>query len=278
MGKLIQCSSVLAKKPYCFPMTKTRVYSIEEVCYYIKNNIYMMQEEVFDQEFADWIREELQMPVTADKLDQMRKDHNNLKDIVVTLCCSCDYYTEQEINRLIAIMDETQNLSPRGRRKIKADNYLYCGSVEQARREYEGILKCDDMLHATPEEYAVIYHSLGVVCGKMGDFKQAANAFRKAYEQGRRTESLQAYLQALRLGNLDEEYDRAVQEMEIPQEMQTFLRAQYNECMMNSHTSKEYRQIQRIEAMVKEGNEAEAQKRTQETIHRWKQEYREIVM
>lgn len=48
MGKLILCSSVIAKNPYCFPMTKTKVYSIEEVCYYIRNNIYMMQEEVFD--------------------------------------------------------------------------------------------------------------------------------------------------------------------------------------------------------------------------------------
>ena len=42
MGKLILCSSVIAKNPYCFPMTKTKVYSIEEVCYYIRNNIYMI--------------------------------------------------------------------------------------------------------------------------------------------------------------------------------------------------------------------------------------------
>ena len=55
MGKLILCSSAIAKQPYCFPMTKTKVYSIEEVCYYIRNNIYMMQEEVFDKAFADWM-------------------------------------------------------------------------------------------------------------------------------------------------------------------------------------------------------------------------------
>ena len=124
MGKLILCSSVIAKNPYCFSMTKTKVYSIEEVCYYIRNNIYMMQEEVFDRGFADWIRGELGMEETADKLDRMREDHNNLKDIVVTLCCSCDYYTESEINELIVIMDQTQNVPMRGRQKIKADTYL----------------------------------------------------------------------------------------------------------------------------------------------------------
>ena len=96
MGKLIKCASRIAEHPYCFKATRTNVYSIEEVCYYLKHNIYMMQEEVFDRAFADWIRGELGMEETADKLDKMRKDHNNLKDIVVTLCCSCDYYTEQE--------------------------------------------------------------------------------------------------------------------------------------------------------------------------------------
>ena len=49
MGKLIQCSGCIAKEPYHFRLTKTNVYSIEEVCYYISHNIYMMQEEVFDK-------------------------------------------------------------------------------------------------------------------------------------------------------------------------------------------------------------------------------------
>lgn len=75
------------------------------------------------------------MEETADKLDRMREDHNNLKDIVVTLCCSCDYYTESEINELIVIMDQTQNVPMRGRQKIKADTYLKSGSLERARQD-----------------------------------------------------------------------------------------------------------------------------------------------
>lgn len=277
MGKLIQCSSRIAKNPYCFPMTKTKVYSIEEVCYYIRNNIYMMQEEIFDLDFADWLRVELGMEETAGKLEAMRKDHNNLKDIVVTLCCSCDYYTEEEIDQLIAIMDETQNLSMWGRRKIKADNFLKCGSLEKAKREYERILKCDDMLRVSQEEQGTVLHSLGVVCAGMGEFNLAAVNFQKAYEKNHQMESMQSYLYALRLGNLDEEYDKAVRELELSREQQVFLDAHYAEALRQSKESKSCRQIERIRAMEGKEKRSELVTRVDETIARWKQEYRQEI-
>lgn len=274
MGKLIQCSSRIAEHPYCFPMTKTRVYSIEEVCYYIRNNIYMMQEEVFDLDFVHWLREELRMETVAGKLENMRRDHNNLKDIVVTLCCSCDYYTEEEIDALISIMDETQNLPAWGRRKIKADNFLECGSLNQARIEYEGILKCDDMLHADQEEYGMVYHSLGVACAGLGEFKLAAANFLKAYEKNRKMESLQSYLYALRLGNLEEEYEKAVKELELSREQQVFIHAQYEEAVYQSREGRSSRHIGRIRDMHGKGRQKEFTDRVEETIAQWKEEYR----
>lgn len=277
MGKLIQCSGILAKNPYFFKNTKTGVYSIEEVCYYVKNNIYIMQEEVFDLDFAVWLREELGMEETAAKLENMRKDHNNLKDIVVTLCCSCDYYTEEEIDELITIMDETQDLPQWGRRKIKADNYLRCGSLERARGEYEGVLKCDDMLHASQEDYGTVYHSLGVVCANLGEFKQAASHFQKAYEQNRKIESLEAYLYSLRLGGLEEEYEKAVTELELSREQQVFLHAQYAEAVRQSREKRSYRQIGRIVGLKEGGKKEEFRDRVDEMIAQWKQEYRQEI-
>jgi tetratricopeptide (TPR) repeat protein len=255
-------------------MTKTRVYSIEEVCYYIRNNIYMMQEEIFDAEFAAWIRRELGMTVTADKLDQMRQDHNNLKDIVVTLCCSCDYYTEEEINRLIDIMDETQNLSMVGRQQIKADSFLKSGSLEKARHEYETILKSTEMLSASPEEYGRAYHNLGVACALMGEFRQGAASFQKAYEQNKDMASLQCYLYCVRLGGTQEEYKKAVKEMELTKEQQVFLQAQYEDAWHQSGEGRECRQIERIGRQYSQGS-AEGVVRAKEILQQWKNEYRQ---
>lgn len=277
MGKLIQCAGPLAKHPYCFGMTRTNVYSIEEVCYYIRNNIYMMQEEVFDQEFAVWLRRELNMEETADKLEVMRRDHNNLKDIVVTLCCSCDYFTEAQINELIQIMDETQEVPLRGRQKIKADHFFRLGRLEKARQEYQSILQSDDMLQATPEEYGEVYHCLGMVCSRMGAFRQAAMVFRQAYEQNQRAESLQGYLYSLNLGGYQEEYDRAILELDLTEEQALFFQSQYREETEQCHLSRKYAQVQYLRKLSAEGKREEYQTRVREKLCEWKKDYRQSM-
>ena len=277
MGKLILCSSVIAKQPYCFPMTKTKVYSIEEVCYYIRNNIYMMQEEVFDRTFADWIRGELGMEETADKLDKMRKDHNNLKDIVVTLCCSCDYYTEQEINELIAIMDQTQNVPMRGRQKIKADTYLKNGSLERARQEYERILKNPDMINAESEEFGDIYYRLGVALVGMGEYRHGCAAFQKAYEYTEQQRALEACLYCLKLGGMPEEYEKTAAQMGVTREQQTFMDAQYEEALRQSVESRECKTVRRIRRMKEQGDPS-YEKLAGELLLQWKTEYRKSML
>lgn len=277
MGKLILCSSVIAKNPYCFPMTKTKVYSIEEVCYYIRNNIYMMQEEVFDRGFADWIRGELGMEETADKLDRMREDHNNLKDIVVTLCCSCDYYTESEINELIVIMDQTQNVPMRGRQKIKADTYLKSGSLERARQEYERILKSPDMLNAQSGEYADLYYRLGTAAAGMGEYRQAAQAFQKSYEYVNDQKALESCLYCLKLSGRTEEYQKRIQELGVTREQQTFMEAQYEEALRQSVDSRECRVVRRIRRMKEQGDKA-YRKQAAELVFQWKDEYRKSML
>lgn len=277
MGKLILCSSAIAKQPYCFPMTKTKVYSIEEVCYYIRNNIYMMQEEVFDKAFADWIRNELGMAGTADKLDRMREDHNNLKDIVVTLCCSCDYYTEREINDLIAIMDQTQNVPLRGRQKIKADTYLKNGSLERAKQEYERILKSPDMINASSEEYGDLYYRLGAALAGMGEYRHGFQAFQKSYEYAKTQKALESCLYCLKLGGMPEEYEKAAIEMGVTREQQTFMDARYEEALRQSVDSRECKMVRRIRRMKEQGDPS-YEKVAKELIFQWKTEYRKSML
>ena len=52
MSSLILCNTVKASNPYNFRLTDTNIYTIEELCYYIYNNIYIITEEIFDEEWG----------------------------------------------------------------------------------------------------------------------------------------------------------------------------------------------------------------------------------
>lgn len=103
----------------------------------------------------------------------MRFDKRKLKDIVVTICCSCDYYDEEQINELIGVMDSIENLSEWQKSKIKADNYsrfgLYEKAVESMRQSWK------KMICSVPidEDYGKIYHNMGTAFCGLGAFMKS---------------------------------------------------------------------------------------------------------
>jgi len=277
MGKLIQCSSQLAKKPYYFRVTDTNVYSIEEVCYYIHKNIYIMQEELFDYNFPVWLREELKMEDTARKMENLLKEHNNLKDIVVTLCCSCDYYDEREIHGLIRIMDETQNLPLRKRQKIKADNCLRCSLYEKALEEYNNILKSDNMLAADIVEYGALYHNMGVAYAGLGSYNKAADYFSQAYEKGKNKESLREYIYCLLLSEDNSRYELVCRDYNITEKEREDIKKDFKKTDQLSSSSKEVVRISRLRDTLKAGYLEEYYDKVESYIKQWKDAYREEI-
>ncbi len=277
MGKLIQCTGRLAKKPYYFKVTDTNVYSIEEVCYFIHQNIYMLQNDFFTYGFAIWLRDELGMEDTALKMENMLHYNNNLKDIVVTLCCSCDYYDEKEINELIRIMDETQSLPLRKRQKIKADNYLRCNLFEKALEEYGHILKSDNMLAADIKEYGAIYHNIGAAYASLGGYSKACGYFSQAYEKGKNKESLREYIYCLILLEDNNQYELVCRQYNITEEERDSIKKDFKEINKASAVSKETSKISRLREILKSGYLEEYYEKTDGYIKRWKDEYREEI-
>ena len=278
MGKLIQCSSPLALTPYHFRLTDTNVYSMEEVCYYIWHNIYMIQEEVFDREFVMWIEKELHMEETSHKLACLIQDHKNLKDIVVTICCSCDYYDEEEINALIRLMDEIEQMPAYARKKHKGDTYLACHSYEKALEEYEKVFESDEILHAEKEAYGSIFHNMGVAYSNLAEFRKAAEYFLKAYEQNKKDASLSQGLFALRLSKDVEGYKKALVDFDVSPEKQLQWEKEYTQVISQSSQCREALKIDKLRNVMKSGNVAEYYDKVHKYVLDWKNEYRKQIV
>ena len=278
MGKLIQCSSPLALTPYHFRLTDTNVYSMEEVCYYIWHNIYMIQEEVFDREFVMWIEKELHMEETSHKLACLIQDHKNLKDIVVTICCSCDYYDEEEINALIRLMDEIEQMPAYARKKHKGDTYLACHSYEKALEEYEKVFESDEILHAEKEAYGSIFHNMGVAYSNLAEFRKAAVYFLKAYEQNKKDASLSQGLFALRLSKDVEGYKKALVDFDVSPEKQLQWEKEYTQVTSQSSQCREALKIEKLRNVMKSGNVAEYYDKVHKYVLDWKNEYRKQIV
>lgn len=274
MGKLIICSGKQAVKPYCIKFTNTRIYSIEELCYFIYNNIDMVSEGFFNDSLADWISEEVQLADRAEKLRELLRADAGLKDIIVCILCSADYYSESEIKQLLHVIDETTLLSPIEFKKKKADNYLKYRQFTEAATEYENILNGKDAVNLSSEEYGNLLHNLAVVQLNTAGASVAAQRFKQAYERNHNPETLKQYLYALIISKQDEKFIREAVSYGVNQEEQIQIQTFIEQIFREAEASKSYEEINSLQECKQSGRINQYYQMADEIIGRWKQEFR----
>lgn len=227
----ILCDGKVAKTPYKMPFTGQKVYSLEELCYYIYKNIYSINEDFFQDSLADWLERETEHPVLAKKLRGMFSGNSGLKDLVVTILCGCDYYREEEIRRLVAIMDGIANLPLYKKKKMKADNYLRAGHYGKSLQEYRSLLHGSFAVNFTTEEYGDILHNQGIAHFYTASFAEAGNDFKEAYSRNNNKSSLEHYLWILLMEGKREVFEAEAVSYGLKPEEILAEKAKYNEAL-----------------------------------------------
>lgn len=229
----------VADKPYEMPYTGKKVCSVEELCYYIYNNIYSINEDFFQPSLPVWMRDELGLSELADKLKEMIEEEHGLKDLVVTTLCGCDYYQEEEIRKIVEVLDEINNLPVFRKKKIKADNYLRAGRYGRGLTEYRKLLHGSYAVNFTPEEYGDILHNQGIAHFYTSSFAEAKGDFREAFVRNNKRDSLQHYLWILLMEGEDKKFEEEGISFGLgPSEIQA-VRLRYQEALSDFRLSED---------------------------------------
>ena len=78
MSTLIYCSNSIAATPYYIEEVSLNVYSLEELSYFILNNIYLLSSKLMNAELCNWIGRELKFPKLASELQSMVQNNSPL--------------------------------------------------------------------------------------------------------------------------------------------------------------------------------------------------------
>ena len=274
MSKLILCSGARTKIPYCFVATGIKVYSIEELCYYIFHHIYMIEEDIYSDALIDWIQTELKLTERAERLRQLKTRKTDVKTMVTFILCSADYYSEGEIKGLLKKLDDITGMPKVKRSCIKADNSLSEGQYREAAAEYEKILRSAEAKDLTPEDYGDILHNLAVAKVHTAGLKEAAQLMLEAYERNHRKESLIQYLSALQLLGYEVLYREKLEEYEVSDEVRESLESFLKQIMEEAEQSQSMADILSLRQMKEKGQMLEYYQKTEELLEAWKKEIR----
>lgn len=188
MGELLLCSHELAFVPYYIDSIALNVYSLEELCYYLIENTDLIEPSFMNDDLIAWIRSELKLPALANRLEKQKAQRESLLEFVLTLISGCNYCTEEETDRIKAILTDFENKGEAECKKIRADRLL------QKKRYHAAILEYKNLL-TFPEVEGIlagnIFHNMGTAYAGLFSFKEAAECYGKAYEKNENPLSLQ---------------------------------------------------------------------------------------
>lgn len=203
------CLGALSTTPYFLSGLGVNIYSMDELCYYLCVNAYILDNDLIDIRLCDYMRDNLEMPELSAKIRKMIRENKTLGEMVTTILIDTHYCNEDEIAKIKQILVDNASLSFAAKRKVRGDNLLCANKYPRAIEEYQYVLSVLNK-EEEPELYSSILHNVGCAYSLMFLMDKAGSYFKQAYDLDGSRESLVMYLVCLRLSAKKEDYDRIV--------------------------------------------------------------------
>ena len=85
MGSLVLCHDKHAAHPYEISRIHCKIFTIEELCYYLCNNLYLIDYTIMNEQLCTWLEEELEMKDLAGMLRDVIRLNGSVEKFVLTI-------------------------------------------------------------------------------------------------------------------------------------------------------------------------------------------------
>ena len=182
MGSLVLCHNKHAEHPYEISRIHCKIFTIEELCYYLCNNLYLIDYTIMNEQLCTWLDEELEMQELAGMLRDVIRLNGSVEKFVLTILKYSRIYREPEMIRIQNVLERLKNQKDIERQKYKGDNLLESGEIEEAIIVYQAILNQDKDETVDPKFYGRIYAGLGAAYGRLFLYEESAKMYDRAYQ------------------------------------------------------------------------------------------------
>lgn len=223
MSSIILCHKKKARSAYEIARIHRRIYTIEELCYYLCNHLYLVDYTIMNEKLCDWLAEELELSELSDRIRDMLEQNASMEQFVITILSSSSIYTTSELSQIQDVLDRLKNQRPIEKQKYKADNLLESGSVKSAIMAYQEIIHGERDESIDGKFYGKVYGCLGAAYGRLFLYEEAAKMYEAAFQICEEESMLRAYLYACRKHMTGEEYMRLLQRSSVYQTVDSTL-------------------------------------------------------
>lgn len=199
------CVGNYARTPYCIPGLQIHVYCMEELCYCMKENAFLLDASMMEDALPDWIGRECGLRDLAKALYPMIHRKGSFSAFVTTLFQYTGFYDRYTVSEVEQTLKKGAGLSGIEKKKSQIDYLVTRKKYAAAVRGYDNLIerwqeqtKEGEPLPAV-SCLAAVWHNRGVALAGLMTYDRAAESFLTAYETDGREEFYRDYLAAKRM-------------------------------------------------------------------------------
>ena len=224
MSGYILCQVKKAENPLFNENISTNIYSIEELCYYLYNNLYLIDSSLINQKLCTWIEEELELPKLAAKLRPYIGRDAGLEEILYPVFKEINYLAYEELRSLNARIETRNAEAEEIREKRKGDSLMENRMYVNAIRVYQKLIEKKDAAAISDEMRERIFHNQGCAYSYLFQMEKAVECFWEAFLTESSDKELICYLLAYRSVKKPEEYEKKLKELNVSSEVKAALK------------------------------------------------------
>ena len=244
---VIEATMPLEVFPLDMKMSGTRIFSLEELCWYLSKNVYVTTYDLFDEKMFFWMDKITGNHSLALAIANYKSSGKPLKEIVRLLLNAVDYLDNGEIARIYNKLTEMENQNPLEQMRLAADNYNRYGHYMAALKNYHHVVY--QMSHDYEEEMtrqfkADTWHNMGLAFLKLHNLKCAAECMENAFELVKTQEFLAPYMYVLELMGDHERILALIHQEEITPDISDAIFNRYKEAENQCRDSASNKRVQ----------------------------------
>lgn len=276
MGELLFCKEPIAAMPFYIDGISINIYSLEELCYYFLNNIYLIERDFMSEELCTWIEKEAGRIKLSDRLRDIMRTNGKLSDFVKEIIIETGYCTKEEAEHILSVIAEMEEKSDFECSKIRADRLMERQKYLASIYEYKRLLDSEDAKEENPVTIGNIWHNLGCAYAKLFLFDEAMHCFEMAHEKNQNAESLKELLMCYRCKHDEAGFIRVALEHGMDDNAMQGLRNEATIASRGEANTALEEQLEKIANYTGEMSHMKKQKELGDIILAWKDDYRKI--
>lgn len=277
MGELLLCNEPLAEHPYFIEEISWNVYSMEELCYFIETNTYLLDERFMSEGLCHWIKDEMKRTALAEKLLTFLKQGIYLPDFVYLILRDTGYTSQDTTKQIVHLLKKMQKKSAFERTKIRADHLMNVEKYVSSILEYKRLLKLAESGTQDKILLGNIWNNMGTAYARLFIFQEAAHCYEKAFRRNRNEESLKQCLFCYGIMNEEAKFFQIAEKYKASERLLESIREEIFLAASSEQMQRTQRTLSELFKFSDTDINAKQRKEVSEVISDWKEEYRKKI-